>query len=266
MSAEFTIERVDIKQPNLNGKLSARVALEVGGDQVLMRTATLDSDRAVKGYAKEWAANYALDRAAVAARLNEIGLKVGAEVAERQKQAKARPKPNRRVSAVADEFVRSLAPVWHRKATSIFCETIGREIPLTNVWTHASDAVIDAVASTQEAAELSRNDGPPPYKILLGLFKDAARMAATRVVKGLPDRATDREQYIHQMAAVLIKVRQFKADVGETIQDSYYGFACCVKVGGGWHRCYGHPVFARLQAEYQQPSIAIVGDHLILQR
>ena len=254
----------------LNGKARCRVVLMVDMRERLVEQVTLDSASAIKSTAKRWAADHDLDAKAIEARLRDLGLTVVAEAAEQRTDAK--PKPTKRVSDLASEFLKSRGPVHHRKRQAIFLESLGAEVSVSRLWTLATDAEIDAITYTVEGGELFHDGQPPAYRTRLALVRDALALAAARIMETLPevktaavDPTSDREELIAAVAAWLTKGRMFRTDTGTPVTINFFEWATDIEPGHAWMQCFTTPVFGRINEETGRPEVAVQGAHLFEQ-
>ena len=219
---EFAVALIEGERASLNGKaIQRRVALTVDGEQRLVERVTLDGARSVQQAAGRWAEAYGLDRDAVVCRLQGLGRRVIAENQERKRQVAAGPEHLRRASNVAEEFVRSLQPQWHRDGKKVFFAKTGEEVAISSVYTRGSDAEVDAMAYT---TELFNPEKEPTYMACLFLFKEATRMALGRLLPTLPevnDAEFDPTVVIEDLHGALhswlLEPRTYRADAGNPI-------------------------------------------------
>jgi len=252
----------------VNGAVVRCVVLDIDGQQKDAKRVTLDSQHSISVAAGSWAKQFGLDKDAVVAELGRLNMSVLADNAERRQRFEASKDKRDRVSDVADTFLRSLKPVWHRKRKAIYLETVEAEITVASLWTLATDKNIDTVGETEEAAGPGGENGMP-YRQLLLLFKDAVLMAAARVMRGLPehsktdiDATIDHGELLSWMVNWLLKGRSFRLDCGTLTTVTLYSWACDLEPGGGWRQCFTTPVFARIDKDGSQPRIAVKGEFL----
>lgn len=251
---------------SVNGRVVRRVVIEIDGEQKSVERVTLDSPRAIEKAAKRWEDEYGIDVQLAAEQLRVIGVEAAAESVEQRRQAKERAAdPKNRVSDLADAFLASLKPEWHRNGKSMYLNCVSREVPITQLWTLATNADIDAVAKTHEAFEA----GDPDFRRRLALLREAIAMAAARCIRQIPeldeatkDETVRREQIVHQIAAILLKPRTYRNDVGDSLTLNWHSWASGIEPGTGWQRCFVDPVFAQVLIDQAQPIIAISGDLL----
>lgn len=264
----WKLETVGNTKPSLNGRATvARVCLSIDGEQKAVERVGIDSPRSVKEAANRWAEQFGVDRDGILADLSELGIRVIADIQNRVEKHKQKTADAGRLSGIADAFIESLKPTHHRDREKIYFEALNAEISPANVWSYAGDEFIDAVKSTAEAQELTSPESEPSYRICLQLLKDAARLAANRAIKTLPDiqdiehdNALDAAALLSRVVHFMLTVRTLKKDIGEPIQTSIFDFATGLRVGTGWTRMYGLAVFCR--NESGQPDIAVKGEFL----
>lgn len=263
---KFALNLVADERPSTNGKLAPRVVLEVDGQQRAVQKVTLESDTAITRTARKWAGDFNIDEAKLMAELRGLGVEVMAQVSEQRKQRDAAPRVEIRISELADDFLGKLKPGWHRKHRTIFFRSLGREVPLGSLWTLAHDALIDRVAHTAEAHEASHDGRPPPYRVRLGLLKEAVAMGGSRLVTKLPavgdvadDPTLDRDALLDRIVQWFLRDRNFRSDNGNPVSTTYHAWCAGLEPGNAWHQCFSAPVFARIDEATGLPRAAVRG-------
>ncbi|MCH8969664.1 MAG: hypothetical protein IIA66_11175 [Planctomycetes bacterium] len=261
---EFALNMVADERQNANGKLAPRVVLEVDGQQRAVQRVTLESDIAIARTAKKWSQQFDIDQAKVVSELQGLGVEVMAEVAERRKRRGTPPDAELRISELADEFLSTLEPQWHRKHRAIYFQGLGREVALGTLWTLANDALIDRVVDTVEAHEAARDAVPPNYRARLALLKEAIAMAGSRLITKLPaladatqDDTLDQQDLLDSLVVWLLAPRTFRTDTGTPVGTTYHGWALALTPGDRWHQCFTAPVFGRISEAHGRPEICV---------
>lgn len=251
------------------GKLAPRVVLMVDGDEKAVQRVNLESDIAIARTAKKWFEQFDIDEAEVVSKLQELGVEAMEEVQKRRQQRGTPPDAELRISELADEFLGTLEPQWHRKHRAIYFEGLGREVALGSLWTLANDALIDRVLDTIEAREAARDGPPPNYRARLSLLKEAVAMAGSRLVTTLPavadvaeDNTLDHENLRDLMVAWLLAPRNFRTDTGTPITITFHSWAIALAPGVGWLQCFTASVFGRISEADGRPEIAVKAEVL----
>lgn len=267
-SKTFKLQFVKGDHAHANGTLRRRIVAVVNGENQAPENVTLDSWDARSRTAKRWSERFGLDLDTCVAELERVS-KVAMSEAQ-QARGDGGNENWIRVSKLADDWLATLAPKYHRKAKAIYVESAGREVPVSRLWTLASDEVIDSVFKTQEGIELAKDSGKPTFQKLLGLFKDAAAMAAERIIKTLPelnsadaiDPTRDVEDLTAGIVSWLLESRTHRTDIGTPVSFTIWAWAWNVEPGDGWHRCHDLPVFARIDSTDGKVAIAAKGEFL----
>lgn len=269
MMPEFAVNLVADERHSTNGKLAPRVVLQVNDQERTVQRVTLESDTAITRTARKWSEQFDLDEATVVSELQALSVDVMAQVAERRKQRDAAPDAELRISRLADEFLSTLEPRWHRKHKAIYFQGLGREVALGSLWTLADDALIDRVLNTVEAHEAARDAVPPYYRARLALLKEAIAMAGSRLVTALPaiddatqDNTLDQQNLLDSLVAWLLAPRTFRTDTGTPVATTYYGWALALAPGAGWLQCFMAPVFGRINEANGRSEICVKGEVL----
>ncbi len=166
------------------------------------------------------------------------------------------------------EHLVSLQPLWHRDNSTIFFKSLGREIKTNAFAAVATRAVVNSIARTIEGEEACpRGMNAPGWRAKYSLFKDAASMELSRLLREIPDvRLTD-DKYDGgvlqgDLCTCLIRERVCRADNGNPVGVDLCSWVFGVQAGGGWQKCFGLSVFGQLTAGGELPQLAITGDWL----
>jgi hypothetical protein len=268
---KFRLQFARADKIKLSGSLRRRVVVFVDDKQVAVEDLSLASPDAKTKAVNRWKKEHGVDGSACRQELNRLSTDAEASRQEVETKRATAATPTLRVVELARQFiVAELNPIWHRKGKSLYCETIGREVPLSSLWGFVANTQIDAVAGTAEGWELTRDGESPDFRKRLALLKDGLVLAATQLIKTLPeqidievDQTLDPQELQAALTAWLLKPRSYRTDVGTPITTSYFDFACGVVPGQGWQRCHADAVFARIDAGASQPTIAVKSALLI---
>src|SRR5690606_3042924 len=118
-----------------------------------------------------------------------------------------------------------------------------------SLWHHLDDAWIDAIAATKQAVESDSTS----YRACIALFRDALAIAAAKAIGQLPehedveiDATVKQERLLDELVAWLLKERTFRADNGNAVSTSVFGWLNLLPPGDVWQQCFTAPGFGTL--------------------